>query len=379
MFRVEEFNDVRTLAALRREWRRLHEQTAGASVFQTLEWLEIYWRHFQGNQQLRVLVVRNASEAVGIVPLVVRDIHTRLGTLRYLTYPLDDWGSTFGPVGPRPVETLQAAIQYVARTKRTWDVLEPRWVAAEDAAAMSEATRAAGLASVERLWLSSPAIRFHGTFPDYLAGQTSHWRNNYKRNERKLAEMGDVRYVRHRPASEAHGDGDPNWELYDHCQEIARSSWQAGSQDGTTISHEAVRGFLRDAHEAAARLGMVDLSVLYVGGRPAAFWYCYHCRGSLFGLRTGYDGGAGFQRAGTVLTGRLVEDSFRRADTLFDMGPGSTEWKRFWQTGERTTYRHTHFSRRAVRAQALRMSHAARAYGARLKSLSKTAAVSAST
>jgi CelD/BcsL family acetyltransferase involved in cellulose biosynthesis len=86
-------------------------------------------------------------------------------------------------------------------------------------------------------------------------------------------------------------------------------------------------------------------------------------------LRTGYDAEAGFQRAGTVLTGRLVEDSFRRGDRLFDMGPGSTDWKRYWQNGERDIFRLTHYSRRTVRAQALHWSYLARNVSTRLRSL----------
>jgi CelD/BcsL family acetyltransferase involved in cellulose biosynthesis len=318
--------------------------------------------------------VKEERETIGIVPLVVRDVETRLGALRYLTYPLDEWGSTFGPIGPRPADTLAAAMRHIAETPRTWEVLEPRWVAAAETDLVRAAMNDAGLTAIERPWLTSPVVRFEGTFADYMAAQSSHWRNNFKRNERKLAEMGEVRVVRHRPAGEQAGDVDPNWQLFDDCQTIARSSWQSQSETGTTISHGAVRQFLRDLHEAASRLGMIDTSVLYVGERPAAFWYCYHCRGRLFGLRTGYDAEAGFQRAGTVLTGRLIEDSFGRGDTLFDMGPGSTDWKRFWQTGELDVCRLTHYSRRALRAQAIHWNLRARAYRARLKSWSQSVA-----
>ena len=105
------------------------------------------------------------------VTRIVRDVVTRVGTLRYLTYPLDDWGSLFGPITARPVETLRSAIEHAMRTRRTWDVLEPRWVPADGMLAriVERAFEEAGVRVVERPWLGSPTLVFQGTFAEYLA------------------------------------------------------------------------------------------------------------------------------------------------------------------------------------------------------------------
>ena len=83
-------------------------RTSAASFFHSFDWLEIYWRHFGDGQRLRVLVVRAGGEPLGILPLVVRSERTRLGTVRTLTYPLHDWGTFYGPIGPNPTATLLA-------------------------------------------------------------------------------------------------------------------------------------------------------------------------------------------------------------------------------------------------------------------------------
>ena len=94
-----------------------------------------------------------------------------------------------------------------------------------------------------------------------------------------MAERGAVTFVRYRPEGKRFDDGDPRWDLYDACEAIARRSWQGGATDGTTLSHSSVREFLRDAHETAAAAGGLDLNLLLVGGRAAAFAYNYHFRG----------------------------------------------------------------------------------------------------
>jgi hypothetical protein len=166
-----------------------------------------------------------------------------------------------------------------------------------------------------------------------------------------------VSYQRYRPLGAAHGDDDPRWDLYQACEEIARQSWQGSSTSGTTLSHDAIRGFLRDAHAAAARAGGIDLNLLHLSGRPVAFAYCYHLEGHIYGLRTGYDSTACDAGAGTTLMRRLIEDSFARGDRCIDLGPGYVEGKRPWLTTSTTSYRYLHYSA-GLRAQALRIKDA---------------------
>jgi CelD/BcsL family acetyltransferase involved in cellulose biosynthesis len=52
---VREINDLDGLAEYRSAWSDLLDQTPGASFFQSLDWLEVYWRHFGAGQKLRVL------------------------------------------------------------------------------------------------------------------------------------------------------------------------------------------------------------------------------------------------------------------------------------------------------------------------------------
>ena len=105
---IREINAAGELAELEGDWRRLLDQTPGASFFHSLAWLDVYWRHSGAGQKLRVLVVLRSGEPTGIVPLVVRSEKTKVGRLRLLTYPLDAWGSFYGPIGANPAAILRA-------------------------------------------------------------------------------------------------------------------------------------------------------------------------------------------------------------------------------------------------------------------------------
>jgi CelD/BcsL family acetyltransferase involved in cellulose biosynthesis len=379
MLYVDELNDFASAEPLRAAWRRLLSKTAGATFFHSLDWLETYWRHWAGDQRLRLLVVREETnesrssahdtteaEPIGIVPLTVLREPSPLGAVRILTYPQAYWGSHYGPIGPRPAETLRAALSHIADTPRGWDLLDLRFAPADesDPAATTEMMTAAGFPPTATLVNHTAIIDLPSTLGEYLATRTKKWRGNLRRWDRRLEEKGAVTFLRYRPAGVDRGDGDPRWDLYDQCEQIARASWQGSSTDGTTITHESIRPFLRDAHTAACLAGAADISLMYLDGRPLAFLYGYHMAGSLFGMRTGYDPAVARDGIGNLLYTRVIEDSIHRGDRQIDLSPGYLDAKRPIISRTEPVFRRTWANPRSWRGLAWRM---ARSTGAALR------------
>jgi hypothetical protein len=385
MARVREINRIDELAQLRQEWGELLRHTPGASFFQSLEWLEVYWRHFGEGRKLRVLLVsaENDSERdgggcrqevqradaaspatssvplglTGIVPLVVEREPSNVGPLRVLTFPLHAWGSFYGPIGPDPEATLTAGLEHIQHSERDWDFLELRWLGAEgtDPSQAQHALLANGFQAYLTQSDRSAVVDLRGTWDSYWSSRKGAWLRRFHHAERVLAEQGDVSYVRYRPRGAACGDGSPRWDLYNACEELARRSWQGEASDGTTLSHETVRGFLRDTHEAAAAAGAVDLNLLLIDGLPVAFIYGYHYGGYVYGLRRGYDASLARDGAGNVLLAYALRDSFDRGDRIYDMGVGSLASKRHFQTRLLPILRCSHYPTSAPRTQVLRL------------------------
>ena len=140
------------------------------------------------------------------------------------------------------------------------------------------------------------------------------------------------------------------------AREIAASSWQGASTDGTTLSTESVRHFFRETHQQAAKNGMVDMNVLEVGGTPVAFSYNYHCQGRLLGMRIGFKPDYRKYGTGNVMYAHVFRDSAERGDTEFDLGIGSLDIKKYWCTRHVHSYRYTHYAP-VPKAQLLRLKH----------------------
>ncbi len=355
MIEVREINQSKDLSEFRLSWQTLLAQTTGASFFHSLDWLECYWKHFAAGQHLRVLVVTESREPVGIVPFVVRTESTRVGRLRMLTYPLHDWATFFGPIGPNPSATLVAALRHVRQTPRDWDVLDLRWIDADstDLGRTERAMAQTGFRPCRQKWDRSSLVELPETWQVYWQGREAKFRKNIDRLQQRVAEQGKMELIRYRPEPAYGCEVNPRWDLYDTCVELAQRSWQGEGGDKTNLCHTEVSGFLRDAHAAAARLGAVDLNLLYFNNEPAAFLYNYCWQGAVYGLRRGFDPQFKHLRPGLVLQKMMLEDGHLRGDRYYDLGTGSHDSKQAWRTSVQTSYRFTFFPAMVLRAQML--------------------------
>lgn len=356
---VIELNEIEGLKAYHADWNRLLAVTPGGNFFQSLDWLQVYWQHFHEKQYLRVLVIRDADEVTGIVPLCIQRLKTKFGFCRILTYPFDDWGSFYGPVSANPEKTLTAALNFIQQSQRDWDLIDLRCVDSNgfDDGATERALEAANLSLKKTSWNQTAYVDLSQNWDEYLAGRSGKARQTYLRSERRVEKEGEIEFLRYRPRGENFGESDPRWDLYEVCEEIARKSWQGDSTTGTTLSHENVSQYFRDTHESAVRFGAADLNLLYVSGQPAAFIYNYVFQGLVFSLRMGFDPSVSNKGLGRLLMGRMLRNSMERGDRIYDIGPGSLDAKKYWYTSVENSYRYVHYSSVSKIAKVLQISN----------------------
>lgn len=360
MTTVREINDPEELDAVSPLWNELLERTAGASFFHSLEWLQTYWKYFGAQKRLRVLVVSDGDQPLGILPLVVR-ISRRSEPVRILTYPLDSWGNCYSPIGPDCMTTLKAGLMHIRHTPRDWQLIDLPFVNAHvDANQTPSALAHAGFKPSCETQDASATVNLaaYKSWDAYLATRKKNCRKDLRKKENRLALRGAISYIRYRTHRAEADATDPRWDLYDACEAISQVSWQGSSRTGAALNRELYRAYYRDCHLAASRFGAVDVSLLSIDEQPVAYQYAYHYRGYISALKTFYDPEVAFEGAGTIVQARTIADSFLRGDHTFNLGPEYMEYKRNWLTDVRPMHRYTYFPYTAIAAQLVRAKRA---------------------
>lgn len=357
MAQVIEINRIEELDAFHLVWRKLWGETPRASFFQTLEQLQTYWQYFGQRQGLRVLLATCQSQVIGILPLVIRREKTRLGWVRVLTYPLPEGcGGFFAPIGKHSTATLLLALQKIAETPRDWDVLDLRWVDAErlDHGRTPTVMQQVGLAAIPQVWIRSVVVDTSGSWQDYWAGRPRTLHELIECAEKQLASLGDVSFIRYRPAGSLLGDDDPRWDLFDACMRLSSPANQVAEGEPPVFHQTERNAFLRQAHAEAVELGCAEVNLLQIDGVAVASAYNCVRDGRVCGVRLGVDPAYAWANPSAYLVYRMIEDSFQRGDEEIDLGPGGLGWKRPWGTALVESCRYTHFSSSPA-AQLLRL------------------------
>ena len=349
MITVAEINDIEQLDQYRFTWTGLLAKTPRASFTHSLEWLEAYWELFGQRQRLRALIVAVGGKVIGIMPLVVKSAASRLGPVRLLTYPLDGWGSTYGPIGPNPAATLTIAVRHLRNTPRDWDLLDLRYIenGSPNMRRTENALRGNRLPYLRRHWSDVNAVDFSDGWESFCASRSAEFPQQYRSATEALQSRGTVESVCFRPAGSSYEDADSRWDLF----QAAAQCWQRQPAFG---SDSPLGRLLKATHPAAVKAGMVDLQLLTLNGRPIASAYSYHYNGIVDGVQLGTAPGAPAE-AGTVLLGQLVQSALRQRDYRYVIGNAPESLTAAWSNHYEETLRYSHFAMWDLVAQCLRV------------------------
>ena len=122
---------------------------------------------------------------------------------------------------------------------------------------------------------------------------------------------------------------DLEWVLED-IEAVAARTYQRGLNVGFICNRET-----REWMSLAARRGWLEAHLLYIDGKPCAFWNGLLYKRTLFLSSTGYDPRFGMYSPGSYLLQRLLQDicSEKSADKV-DFGFGNARYKQEWGTEE---------------------------------------------
>ncbi len=346
---ITEVADGNALGPLKEEWSALVERCARATIYQTWEWNEAWWRSFGGGKRLRLLLIRHNSALAGIAPFYVSwHFRTPLRRLAFLGTGAADYLDIIAP-DEHAAAVCSAVFRHLDST-RGFDMADLQQLRPESL------SRRAAPCLVESL---PPSWRVEQAAQEpcpYLSLPPA-WEQLTGRLGKKMrSNLGyyDRLLFKNFPDARVGLVGPDRLDAAMSATiALHQQRWNARLLPGA-LAGGRVQSFQRTVARRFQEAGWLRLHLTEVEGRPVAALYCFRYRHKYYYYLGGFAPDMGRYSLGTVLTSRAIQAAIGEGCAEFDFLRGSEPYKYRWQPEERINHRLLFYRRGSVRSQAMR-------------------------
>ncbi len=336
---LTEITDGNALIELREAWRALVERAENATIYQTWEWNEAWWRTFRRGKTLRLLLVRNGEDLVGIAPFYVsRHLGTPLRRLAFLGTGCSDY---LDIIAARDAEAgVFAAVRDHLDRASGFDLADLQQL--PQGSRFAEYLRLAGYANdgasgngahaAVRILVKPmercPYVRLPDTWEEFRRGLSKSMRQNIGYYERLVRrELPDV-------AFEIRGGTDIP-EAMAALFRLHQRRWRAQMLPGV-LGSPAVRRFHLDVANRFQDRGWLRLHVIRSNDTIIAALYCFRYRNRYYYYLGGFEPKLARYSLGTTLTSAAIRQAIEEGCVEFDFLRGEEAYKERWRPEQRT-------------------------------------------
>jgi len=304
-----------------REWKALLTACGSQTAFADPDWMAAYLCEYGRDVEPLVLAVYDGEELVAVFPLALfkRRLYRQC---RFLGHPY----ATHMDIAVKPgQERAAAAAVWGVLERLTGPVIFDFAGLAEDSPAFCELLRLVRSRRRPRLYASvmSPVLRIgERTFDSFYKERfSSHGIKDARRNEKRLADLGEVSFREMRP---------------DELSEaflLHESRWRKKLDTSGFLSERSRRLFARLMTAGQDRWRAFALG-LYLDGRLIAFEYGFVCGGRAALYRSAHQNLLSIYAPGKTVRREYIKRCFNGGLHTVDFGAGYEEYKLKW-TDER--------------------------------------------
>jgi len=310
-------------------WDQLLKRSPAASPFAGWAW-HWAWANSAPPEDVRTshaVVLHGVGGAVeALLPVAVRDVTLRRRQVTALTWAIGDIGCPDHlDVLAAPEADLGAVV--TALKALPWDVMVLSNLApdATNATRLAAALARRGCAIRREALRSCPYLELPNSWEEYLASLSAARRQNLRRKERSLRRNHAVIVADYGPERV-----DEGWRRLVALHQLRWSGAGTFSDPRIEQLHHC---FVREA----ARRGQLWLSTLELDGTPAAAWYGFAHRDTVYFYQSGRDPRWAAESVGHVLMSMMIRRAIERGYRRFDFLRGAEPYKMQWTASRRVT------------------------------------------
>lgn len=345
-YTVELISTEEGIAALENDWNRLTDRAESPNVFMTYDWFRAWTKELRsddgsGRLQFYVLSIKQNATIVGIAPLVRRIVSRsglRVRKLEFVTYHSDYNEFVVG----NDVRSLSRAVMdFLARSKRDWDLLDLTDLRDQGDTIAAMETAAVSARLPYKLFpeeIGCPYMPIDAPWSEtWKRRRLLFARRASERLEKSAAEGYRVRFV-----------DQPHLERKLLQRIIAV---EAQKHVGGQLSAPFIGRYpevFQSLFDALGPRGFIVIVLVEKHGELVAWDFHYRCGSKLWGYLTAYNHAFAHLSPGTVLLCNAIDYGFAHGCDEFDFLRGMDKYKMRWTSSVRRNRRMILWNRRWI-------------------------------
>jgi len=342
---IVEVRSVDALGPLKQEWDELLERSERATIYQTWEWNEAWWRAFRKNKRLRLLLARENGTLIGIAPLYVSlHLGTPLRRLAFIGTGAADYMDVIAS-DCRASEVCDAFVRYLTAS-RGYDLGDLQQLRPDSCLRELTAERARNTPT-ELLVPQEPCpyVALPADWDEYTKRLGKKMRTNISYYERLIARTFEGAETKLAGSDELASGMSALFDLH-------QKRWNARLLPGV-LGGKKVQAFHRTVAERFHARGWLRLHMTRVNNQTVAALYCFKFRNSYAYYLGGFAPELAKYSLGTVLTAHAMRQAISEGCTEFDFLRGNEPYKYRWLPEERINHRLLLARPHSIRSHAL--------------------------
>ncbi len=279
--------------------------------------------HIGKNDSFQLVVMKDGDDVVGLIPLIRREIK-RYGLSIVNLFPISEIYNTHSDLIIKNSSLVIERLLNILFSIKRWDVFRMGYFLENSSQLAAFESCLNGSSFQYDIQDVEPAffIEFKGGYSDYLMERSGKFRNYLNRMDRKINQMGDVRFEKVKNETSLK-------KVYDHLLHIEERSWK--NDHGTSINRvKKQEKFYKLLCENTSENGWLHLVFLYLNNEPIAYNMGLVANDIYYYLKTSYVNEYRKVSPSTVLRARLIEDLIAQGVRFFDFPGEPYEWEKQW-------------------------------------------------
>jgi len=323
--KIERVQDEYSLESIREEWNALLDKSETRTAELSFEWQATYWKHFNNQDELFVLVVRESGIAIAVVPLkltVAKLLGIKIRRLEIIAAVETNYQDFI--IGENNQCILNFVFDYLLEHRKDWDVLDLRHIPDSSSTLNFFLDQLHNYPIHKTVHIEKCMfLEIDGSSVDYLAGL----RNNKKSRRRLNNQVRELKkdlgepYIMRSTAQQIELGLKTLFDMH-------RKRWNR-TDTPSMFNDVKYRDFYLDATKQLITKGQVELTTLVAGRTPLAQTLNFIFGKTIVGQLLVYDIDYLDYSPEKVLLDLYIKDISTNGTKVFDFGSYNF-YKRQW-------------------------------------------------